>query len=126
MTIDDLRAFCLSLPHATEKMQWGDNLLFCVAGKMFAIVSLDAVPPTLCFKCSDEEFLALQEVEGVRPAPYLARAKWVQLDSLSAVSRSELQRLLAAAHGTIFAKLPKKTRMSLEAAPSRRARARRA
>ncbi len=126
MTIDDLRAFCLALPHATEKMQWGDNLLFCVAGKMFAIVSLDAVPPTLMFKCSDEEFLALQEIEGVRPAPYLARAKWVQLDSVSAVPRNELQRLLSAAHGLIFAKLPKKTRMSLEAAPPRRARARRA
>src|ERR1700687_4728867 len=38
--IDWVRAFCLSLPHVTEDIQWEDNLLFRIAKKMFCVVSL--------------------------------------------------------------------------------------
>lgn len=124
MDLDALRRYCLSLPHATEGLQWGDNLLFRLAGKMFAIVSLDAVPPTLSLKCDEESFLSLQEIEGIRPAPYLARAKWVQLPSLEALPAAQLQRLLRRAYDIVYAKLPEKTRAKLERSP-RRKRARR-
>ena len=44
MDIEELRRYCLSLPHATEDVQWGNNLLFRIAGKMFAIAALDQIP----------------------------------------------------------------------------------
>ena len=41
MRLDRLKAFALSLPHAMFTKQWGNNLVFKVAGKMFLIVTID-------------------------------------------------------------------------------------
>ena len=47
MDVDAIRKYCLSLPHSTEGMQWGDNLLFRIGEKIFTIVALDQAPPQL-------------------------------------------------------------------------------
>ncbi len=113
MDIDWVREFCLSLPHTTEKLQWEDALVFKVGGKMYTVVSLEPGETWISFKCSAEEFAALVERPGVVPAPYLARAQWVALETEDALSREEIRRLLAAAHSLIFAKLPKSTQVAL-------------
>jgi predicted DNA-binding protein (MmcQ/YjbR family) len=113
MDIDWVREFCLLLPHTTEKLQWGDALVFKVGDRMYAVVSLEPDETWISFKCSAEEFAALVERPGVIPAPYLARAQWVALETEDALSRDELRRLLAAAHALIFAKLPKSTQLAL-------------
>ena len=41
MNFDSFRKLCLSLPHATEDVQWGDDLLFRIAGKIFASYNLN-------------------------------------------------------------------------------------
>ena len=43
MDVDSVRAYCLSFPETTEKLQWGDALCFKVRGKMFAVMGLDRV-----------------------------------------------------------------------------------
>src|SRR5579863_3410600 len=99
MDIEWLREHCLSLPHTTEKLQWGDALVFKISGeKMYAVVSLEPDDTWLSFKCSPEEFAALTELPGVIPAPYLARAQWVALETDRALPRAEIKRLLAEAH----------------------------
>jgi predicted DNA-binding protein (MmcQ/YjbR family) len=113
MDIDWVREFCLSLSHTTEKLQWEDALVFKVGDKMYAVVSLEPDETWISFKCSAEEFAALVERPGVVPAPYLARAQWVALETEDALSRDELRRLLADAHSLIFAKLPKSTQLAL-------------
>jgi len=50
MDIEWVRRHCLSFPHATERVQWGDNLVFKVAGKIFAILALEPGGQFLCFK----------------------------------------------------------------------------
>jgi len=70
MNVDDIRAFCLSFPHVTENVQWGEDLCFKVAKKIFAIVDLGSVPPHICFKCTPEKFAELCEIDGIGPAPY--------------------------------------------------------
>ena len=35
MDIDALRAICKKLPGVTEDIKWGNDLCFCIAGKMF-------------------------------------------------------------------------------------------
>ena len=51
-----------------------------VGGKMFCVFLLEAGRAATCsFKVDDERFLELTGVPGVIPAPYLARAKWVQV-----------------------------------------------
>ena len=71
MKIDWLREHCISLPHATETVQWGDDLVFKIAGKMFAVVPLEPSAPTLlAFKCTPEKFAELVEIPGIIPAPW--------------------------------------------------------
>ncbi len=123
MDIDWVRQFCLSLPHTTEKLQWEDALVFKVGDKMYAVVSLDPGETWISLKCSADEFVALVERPGVIPAPYLARAQWVALETEDALPRDEIRRLLAAAHSLIFAKLPKMVQKKLSAVPTRKRRA---
>jgi predicted DNA-binding protein (MmcQ/YjbR family) len=110
MDVEWLRKICLSLPHTTEQVQWGNDLLFKVHGKMFAITPLEPAPVCLSFKCSDEVFAELTERPNIIPAPYLARAKWVALERHDAISRDELADLLRASYHLVLAKLPKRLR----------------
>jgi predicted DNA-binding protein (MmcQ/YjbR family) len=122
MNIDWLRQTCLEFPYATEQIQWGNDLLFKVGGKMFALSPLEPAPVCLAFKCSDEAFAELTERPKVIPAPYLARAKWIALEAPEAISRGELAELLRASYDLVFAKLPKgvKERLSRPVRNSRK------
>ena len=124
MDLESLRKYCLSLPHVTEKVQWHDDLLFCIGGKMFVIATLeDGYGQRVAFKCSDERFPELLEREGVKPAPYLARAKWVALERFDTLPPAELRQYVREAYDIILAKLPKKQRDALAGtAVPRRAR----
>jgi predicted DNA-binding protein (MmcQ/YjbR family) len=113
MDIEWIRKFCLALPGTTEQIQWENNLLFKVGGKMFAVVPLEPAHLYISFKTSAEDFAELVERPGVVPAPYLARAQWVALESESAMRRTELEELLRRAHSLILAKLPKKLQAKL-------------
>jgi predicted DNA-binding protein (MmcQ/YjbR family) len=113
MNIDWVRRHCLSLPHTTETVQWGDNLVFKVAGKMYAVAALEPGDHWLSFKCSTDDFARLVEQTGIVPAPYLARANWVALETDDALTRSEIKRLLGQARDIVIAKLPKKSRAAL-------------
>lgn len=126
MNIEWVRDFCLSLPHATEHVQWEIDLVFKVGGKMFAVVPTEPGHLWMSLKCSDEEFAELIERPGIIPAPYLARAKWVALESEDALSREEVQRLLRAAHALVFAKLPKRIQEKLQQHKPPSSRSRRA
>jgi len=106
VNVDSIREFCLAFPDATEKLQWGDDLCFKVGGKIFAIVGLD--DPRLCFKCTPEIFAELIEREGIHPAPYVGRYKWVMLDRLDAVRWDELRELIRQSFEMVVAKAPKK------------------
>lgn len=113
MSAEWIRRFCLSLPRATETVQWGDDLVFKVAGKMFAVAVLEPGEHWLSFKCSPEDFAELTERPGIKPAPYLARAQWVALLDKNALPRPELERLLRRSYDLVVAKLPKNVRDDL-------------
>ncbi len=130
MNVDWLRELCLSFPGATEQVQWGYDLLFKVGGKMFAVTPLEPAPVCLSFKASPENFAELTERPHIIPAPYLARAQWVALESRDAVPHNELAGLLRESYDLVAAKLPKKIRESLSSSkpvkpmPSKRKAAR--
>ncbi len=98
----------MSLPDTTETVQWGYDLVFKVGGKMYAVTPLEPARVCLSFKCSPEDFAELIERPGIIPAPYLARAQWVALESPEALRFTELEALLKRAHAIISAKLPKR------------------
>ena len=110
MTIDAIREICRAFPGATEDVKWGADLCFCVGGKMFAAMDLNP-PHGIGFKCTPDDFGELVERPGIKPAPYLARAMWVQEDVLGqALDRREFERLLKSAYDLVVAKLPKSRR----------------
>jgi len=120
MNVAWVRRFCLALPHTTETVQWGEHLVFKVAGKIYAIAALEPQGVWLSFKTAPEEFATLTDIPGIIPAPYLARAQWVALETFDALFAAELERLLGRAHELIFAKVPKKKQAELVAGPSKR------
>ncbi len=105
---------CCRFPHVTESVQWGDNLVFKVAGKIFAIASLEPADVCISFKCSPQDFAELVERPGIIPAPYLARAHWVALESEDALPASELKQRLRTAYDLVVAALPKRARAALD------------
>jgi predicted DNA-binding protein (MmcQ/YjbR family) len=116
--VDTIRKFCLEFPHATEKLQWDDELCFKIHGKIFVMLGLDH--SRICLKCAPETFAELIEREDICPAPYVGRYKWVLLERLDAVGWSELQELIRQSYEMVVAKAPKKTKVSKKKAAKKR------
>ncbi len=116
MDSESTRAFLLQLPLVEETLQWGNNLVFwvgdkAIGGKMFALMNLDADSNgVLSFAAGPEGAAELLEIDGIFPAPYLARAHWVAIERWNALRTSELEARLRAARDIVEAKLPKRTR----------------
>ena len=112
MNIEQLRKFCLSMPHATEDVKWGADLCFCIGAKMFAVTGLDS-GSGVSFKCTPEKFAELTERDGIIPAPYVARYHWVRVEDPAALAGPELKELIANSYAMVKAGLPKKLRDTL-------------
>lgn len=109
-----LRQFALSLPQTTWVKQWGECLVFKVAGKMFLLLALDAETiDGVIFKCTPEEFDELTEIDGVIQAPYCAKRHWVRVGDIDALSVTELERRIRRSYDLVVAKLPKKIQATL-------------
>ena len=107
MDIEVLRSICSKFPGVTEDVKWGNDLCFCIGGKMFCVANLEP-PHTFSFKVTDEEFDELAASEGFQPAPYLARAKWVLVTDSSRVNKKDLKNYLQQSYEMIKSKIPKK------------------
>lgn len=120
MDAEGIRAFLLSLPHVAETMQWGDNVVFwvgdkAIGGKMFALLNLDYVKHSqvIAYSAGPERYAELLEIEGVSPAPYMARLHWVAVRAWNVFSPGRWKSELTAAHDLIYAKLPPRTKAVL-------------
>jgi len=121
MNIDQLREICVAFAGATEQIQWGDDLVFKVAGKMFAVTPLVPGYNWLALKASPEGFAELTERPGIVPAPYLARAKWVAIETPNVLDAAEVATLLQTSYDLVVAKLPRRTQENLASArPAKR------
>jgi predicted DNA-binding protein (MmcQ/YjbR family) len=111
MRLERLKAFALSLPHATVVQQWGECLVFKVAGKLFLILVLDGRDITgVTFKCTPDEFAELTAIDGIVQAPYCAKRLWAQVQDLAALSEPALNARIRRSYDLVAAGLPKKTR----------------
>jgi predicted DNA-binding protein (MmcQ/YjbR family) len=108
-----VRERCLRFPSATEHQIWGTDLTFKVAGKIFAHLVLEPAHVWLSFKTTPDNFYELTERPSIVPAPYMARASYVALQTRDALAADELASLLRESYELVVAKLPKKTREGL-------------
>ena len=88
MNRPDFDAFCRDLKSTTHVEQWGGASVWKLGGKIFAICSKWGAGShtKISFKTSDLSYAILIEQPGIIPAPYLARAKWVQIETAAAMS----------------------------------------
>ncbi len=114
MDIEDIREICMKMPYATEDIKWGHDLCFCIAGKMFCVAGLDQQPTSASFKVTDGEFDELSSNRGFRPAPYVARYKWVLADDIAIMTKSDWEKYIKQSYELVKAKLPAKVRKGLE------------
>jgi predicted DNA-binding protein (MmcQ/YjbR family) len=107
--VEWIRKLCLSFPEVKEDMPWHDDLCFKVRGKIFTgMVLSDGRFPRITLKCAPETFHELLEIEGVSPAPYVGRYKWVTLANSNILPASELEALIRQSYEQVAAKAPKK------------------
>lgn len=102
---------CLALPGATLDHPFGPGHdTYKVGDKMFAMVGAMG---GVSFKVSNIAYEVLTEGGQAKPAPYLARAKWVHLDDPSDWPDDDLADHLKTAHAIVAAKLTRKLRAEL-------------
>jgi len=116
MNFDALRKFCTTLPGATVDIKWGADECHCAGGRMFAVFPrARGRGASVSFKCDPSRFLELTDVRGIVPAPYLARAHWVQVTSTGALTDAQARGLVARSHALVFAKLTRRERDAIAA-----------
>ncbi|HTO27846.1 MAG TPA: MmcQ/YjbR family DNA-binding protein [Devosia sp.] len=111
MRRDGFEAFILTLPKATLVRQWRDDSVAKIGGKVFAL--LDRDPGEVWLKVSDMAYELLTELDGVRPAPYFARAGWVAISAASPLSGEDVEAYIREAHRLVAGKLTRKLRAEL-------------
>ena len=105
MTPAAFDAVCRALPGVTMDQPWGDDHVYKVGGKMFAVFGPGQ--GSFSFKASDIAFEVLTETGRGKPAPYLARSQWVWFGDLTVEDQAEVTGWLQSAHRLIAAKLTK-------------------
>lgn len=111
MRREGFEAFILALPSTTLVRQWRDDSVGKVGGKIFAL--LDHDPGEVWLKVSDMAFELLTELDGVRPAPYFARAGWVAISAASPLTGDEVKAYIREAHRIVAEKLSKRVQAEL-------------
>jgi predicted DNA-binding protein (MmcQ/YjbR family) len=98
MTIDELRAFCMSLPGTHEKETWGDadhagDITFRVNDKIYLITGQEGGGASLRTTIEQQADLLVAFPEAVSVAPYTGRFGWVKVD-LDGLPREVLRDLI--------------------------------
>lgn len=116
MTIEDARIYCLSKPHATEDMPFGDDyVVFRIGGKIFAGLPLEK-PNLLVLKCDPEMFDEMVvQYSAIEQAWHWHKRLWMQIHLDDAEISSELVKYLTdQAYQLVYNKLTKKEKAELE------------
>lgn len=78
MDAEFFRHYCLSKPRVTESTPFGEStLVFKIDGKVFALLSLDAMPSEANLKCDPDRALDLRDRhEQVLPGYHMNKKHW--------------------------------------------------
>jgi len=109
MDVVEFREYCLGKPNTTEGTPFGETVLvFKVAGKMFALMSLDEVPATANLKCDPDLALDLRDrYEQVRPGYHMNKKHWNTVEIDSGIPEAELRRMIDHSYDLVVQSVPK-------------------
>ncbi len=114
MTPEAFEAAALALPATSRVVQWGGASVYKVGDRIFAIAGLGGA---MSLKVTDIAYAVLTETGAARPAPYLARAKWVAFDDLAGLEDGEVSDWLVTAHALVSARMTARQRRDLGLKP---------
>ena len=112
MNLEELREYCLSLPHVTEDMPFGEDILvFRICNRIFVLTSLESVPLRVSLKCDPERAIELREEfpNKIVAGYHLNKKHWntVLLESLPLTLIKEMIQL---SYDQVLTKVPKTER----------------
>jgi predicted DNA-binding protein (MmcQ/YjbR family) len=112
MDLESFRDYCLTKPAVTEGTPFGPEVIvFKVGGKMFALASLDDVPPRVNLKCDPERALDLRDrYEVVQPGYHMNKMHWNTIMLSGGVPEAELRSWIDHSYELVAKKLPKPRR----------------
>jgi predicted DNA-binding protein (MmcQ/YjbR family) len=116
MNRDEFNTYCATFTASTHVVQWGNSDVWKVGGKLFALCGWNNGNDAFTFKVTDIAFEVLPEIEGIRPAPYLASRgmKWLQQYGEPGLSDTELKNHITYSYNMVASKLTKKLKNQLK------------
>ena len=115
LSIASLREHCGQKPSSQETFPFGlTTLVFKVAGKMYALCSIDSDPLELSLKCNPDEAEALRQLyPAVRPGYHLSKWHWNTVTCDGSVKDKLLLEWLDVSYDLVVAGLSKHVRTEL-------------
>lgn len=114
MNVEEIYAFCGSLPAAVAKFPFDQQTLcMTVADKMFAVLPLEK-PDIIIVKCDPELAIELRERHAeINPAWHFNKKHWNQIDISGTLPREIIEEQILHSYRLIIAGLTAKKRKEL-------------
>ena len=115
MNLEELREYCLSLPHVTEDMPFGEDILvFRICNRIFVLTSLESVPLRVSLKCDPERAIELREQypDKIIAGYHLNKKHWNTV-LLEGLPPALIKEMIQHSYDQVLAKVPKKEREML-------------
>lgn len=111
---NDVRYFCLSLPHVTEDFPFdASTLAFRVGGKIFSLADVDEAS-SMNLKCDPEKAIDLRERHHfILPGYHMSKKHWNTIVFDPELSMDFLKELIVHSYELIFNSLTKKQKEEL-------------
>jgi predicted DNA-binding protein (MmcQ/YjbR family) len=112
---ESFRVYCLQKKAVTESFPFDETtLVFKVAGKMFALLLLDAVDFRVNLKCDPERAHELrEEYTGIIPGFHMSKKHWNTLIVDGSFNQELFKELTDHSYDLVVQSLTKKIRMKL-------------
>ncbi|WP_462279868.1 MmcQ/YjbR family DNA-binding protein [Salinivirga cyanobacteriivorans] len=113
MNSEEIRNYCIAKKHTTESFPFDEySLVFKVAGKMFALLDLEA-ELRMNLKCDPEYALQLREkYASIQPGYHMNKKHWNTIYFDGTLSRELVFKLVDHSYNLVVSKLPKNRRIA--------------
>jgi len=116
MNIEQIREHCLKKKGVTEEFPFDEEtLVFKVAGKIFLLASLEAIPLQINIKCDPEKAIELrEEYNSVLPGYHMNKKHWNTIIIDGTIPTSNLFEWIDDSYSLVIAGLKKSERKIFE------------
>ena len=116
LNIEQIREHCLKKKVVTEEFPFDEEtLVFKVAGKMFMLASLEAIPLQVNLKCDPEKAVELrEEYDSVQPGYHMNKKHWNTVIVDGTIPARKMLEWIDDSYSLVVAGLTKTQRKNLE------------